>query len=213
VGCALVLNWPRLVAFGRDELKGWITRWDGAVDDYAGLHPVEEAMRLHDEAKFTTRGRPPKMKEKGAWHRPDGTGRTVTIGVRENGKRLNVYEKGMQLGCPWHPWVRWELQLGKKGRIVPWQALLEPGRYFVGAYPKALSWVQEEMTRVKTLQKQTQISYDAAVEHARRQCGRTLNLVAKVEGSVEKAFEKLRREGVPQRVKHPAVEDPEGWIE
>ena len=40
--------------------------------------------------------------------------------------------------CPGHPWVRWELSLGNKGRVIPWDVLLEPGRYVVGAYPKAL---------------------------------------------------------------------------
>ena len=211
--CALILDWPALVALGRDELRGRITRWDGAVDDYVGLHTVEEAIRLHDEGKFTTRGRPPKMDQDGNWHRPDGTGRTVSIGVRENGKRLSVYEKGMQLGCPWHPWVRWELSLGNKGRVIPWEVLLEPGRYVVGAYPKALGWVQEKMSRIRTLQKQTQISYEAAVAQAKRQFGPTLNLVVQVEGSAEKAVELLRRDGVPRRVQHPAVENPEGWIE
>jgi phage replication initiation protein len=211
--CSLVMDWRALVAFGRDELKGRITRWDGAVDDYAGVHPVEEAIRLHEEGRFTAGGRTPKMKQYGNWAHPDGTGRSVTIGVREHGKRLSVYEKGMELGCPEHPWVRWELSLGNRGRVIPWEVLLEPGRYLVGAYPKALGWVQEEMSRIRTLQKQTQISYDAAVQHTKRQCGRTINLVVKVEGSVEKAFEKLRREGLPKRVQHPAVEDPEGWIE
>jgi phage replication initiation protein len=211
--CALILDWPALFGLGHDELGGKITRWDGAVDDYAGLHTVEEAVRLHDESKFTTRGRPPIMDQKGNWHRPNGLGRTVEIGARENGKRLLVYEKGMQLGCPWHPWVRWELSYGNKGRVIPWEVLLEPGRYVVGAYPKALGWVQEEMSRIRTLQKQTQISYDAAVAQAKRQFGPTLNLVLQVEGSAEKAVELLRRDGVPRRVQHPAVENPEGWIE
>jgi phage replication initiation protein len=119
----------------------------------------------------------------------------------------------MELGCPGHPWVRWELSLGNKGRVIPWEVLLEPGRYVVGAYPKALGWVQEEMSRIRTLQKQTQISYDAAVAQAKRQFGPTLNLVLQVEGSAEKAVELLRRDGVPRRVQHPAVENPEGWID
>jgi phage replication initiation protein len=211
--CAVVANWRALVILGRDELRGRITRWDGAVDDYGGLHPVEEAIRLHQEGKFTAGGRPPKMKQHGNWTSPDGTGRSVVIGNREHGKRLSVYEKGMELGCPGHPWVRWELSLGNKGRVIPWEVLLEPGRYVVGAYPKALGWVQEEMSRIRTLQKQTQISYDAAVAQAKRQFGPTLNLVLQVEGSAEKAVELLRRDGVPRRVQHPAVENPEGWIE
>lgn len=213
IACALILDWPALVAFCRDELRGKITRWDGAVDDYAGLHTVEDAIRLHEEGKFSSGGRPPKKKEHGAWKTPDGTGRSVVVGNRKNGKRLSVYEKGMELGCPWHPWVRWELSLGNKGRVIPWEVLLEPGRYVVGAYPKALGWVQEEMSRIVTLQKQTQISYDAAVAQAKRQFGPTLNLVLQVEGSAEKAVELLRRDGVPRRIQHPAVENPEGWIE
>jgi len=40
----------------------------------------------------------------------------------------------MQLGWLFHPWVRWELSYGNKGREVPWDVLLEPGRYVVGAY-------------------------------------------------------------------------------
>lgn len=211
--CSLILDWPGFVAFARDELNGRITRWDGAVDDYAGAHPVDDAIRLHEQGMFTAGGRAPKMKQYGNWAHPDGTGRSVTIGIREHGKRLSVYEKGMELGCPGHPWVRWELSLGNRGRVVPWEVLLEPGSYVVGAYPKALSWVQEAMSRIRTLQKQTQISYDAAVAHARKQFGPTLNLVLKVEGSAEKAVEVLRRDGVPRRVRHPAVEDPEGWIE
>jgi phage replication initiation protein len=211
--CAVVEDWSALVTFARDELGGRITRWDGAVDDYAGVHGVEEAIRLHQEGKFTTGGHPPKMKQFGNWAAPDGTGRSVAIGIREHGKRLLVYEKGMELGCPWHPWVRWELTLGNKGRVIPWEVLLEPGRYVVGAYPNALGWVQEEMTRIRTLQKRTQISYEAAVAQAKRQFGPTLNLVLQVEGSAERAVELLRRDGVPRRVKHPAVDNPEGWIE
>ena len=213
VGCAVILDWPAVVAFGRGELQGRITRWDGAVDDYAGLHGVEEAVRSHKEGMFGTGGRKPKMKQHGNWADPDGTGRSVTIGMRKHGKRLIVYEKGMQLGCPWHPWVRWEVGIGNKGREVPWDVLLEPGRYVAGSYPKVLDWVQEQMSRIRTLQKQTQISYEAAVEQARKQFGPTLNMVLKVEGSAEKAVNKLRRDGVPRRVRHPAVEDPEGWIE
>ena len=211
--CSVILDWPALVALGECELHGRITRWDGAVDDYAGQHPVEEAIRLHAEGKFNAGGRPPKLMQHGNWVNPDGTGRTVVIGIREHGKRLSVYEKGMELGCPGHPWVRWELSLGNKNRIIPWEVLLEPGRYVVGAYPKALCWVQKEMARIRTLQKQTQISYEAAVAQARRQFGPTLNLVLQVEGSAEKAVEILRRDGVPGRVRHPAVENPEGWIE
>lgn len=211
--CALVNDWSAVVQLGRDEWGGHITRWDGAVDDYLGVHGVDEALRLHQEGLFGSGGNQPKCKVHGGWFPPDGSGRSVQIGRRENGKRLLVYEKGMQLGLAWHPWVRWELSYGNKGRDVPWEVLLEPGAYVVGAYPKALAWVQETMSRVRTLQKQTQIGYDTAMHHARNQFGHLLSLAVEVEGSPEKAVAKLVRPGVPRRVRHPAVKDPEGWIE
>jgi phage replication initiation protein len=135
------------------------------------------------------------------------------VGQRVNGKRIQVYEKGMQLGAPFHPWVRWEVTLGNKGREVPWEVLLEPGRYVAGAYPKALGWLGCEMSRVRTLQKQTQIGYEAAVGNARNQVGPLLNLMEQVEGSPEAVLAKLRRDGIPRRVQHPAVQNPEAWIE
>jgi phage replication initiation protein len=211
--CALVDDWAALVALGRDEWKGRITRWDGAVDDYLGAHSVEEALALFEKGGFGVGGREPQMRQYGNWAKPDGRGRSIEIGARDNGKRLMVYEKGMQLGFPFHPWCRWELSYGNRGRIVPWEVLLEPGRYVAGAYPKALSWVQDEMSRVLTLQRQTQIGYDASVKAARNQVGALLNLMVEVEGSAENAVAKLIRPGMPRRVRHPAVKNPEGWIE
>src|SRR5690349_490965 len=58
-GCALVPHWPRLLAFLRDELKGRITRWDGAVDDFSGVHPVGEAVKLYLAGAFNAGGRRP----------------------------------------------------------------------------------------------------------------------------------------------------------
>ena len=211
--CALVNDWGAVVALGRDEWQGRITRWDGAVDDYVGTHPVEAALALYEGGSFGSGGREPQMSQYGNWAKPDGRGRSIAIGRRENGKRLMVYEKGMQLGCIFHPWVRWELSYGNKGREVPWEVLLEPGRYVVGAYPKALAWVQEAMSRVRTLQKQTQIGYDASIKTARNQVGSLVNLMVQVEGSADNVIAKLIRPGVPRRVRHPAVENPEGWIE
>lgn len=36
--CALVRNWAGLVELLRDKLGGHISRWDGAADDYEGVH-------------------------------------------------------------------------------------------------------------------------------------------------------------------------------
>jgi phage replication initiation protein len=202
--CALIRDWHKVVEFGRDKLKGRITRWDGAVDDYVGLHSVDYALELYLSGKFGTGGRLPQMKQHGNWALPDGRGRGIEIGARENGKRLQVYEKGMQLGEPWHPWVRWEATIGNKGRVVPWDVLLEPGRYVVGAYPKPLGWVQKEMSRIATLQKQATISYSAMKYSARQAYGKLFSVMLEVEGSPEKVVDLLVRPGVPARLNHPA---------
>ena len=35
----------------------------------------------------------------------------------------------------------------------------------------------------------------------------------RVEGSAEKVVEKLRRKGVPKRLKHPFTDTPDEWLE
>ena len=211
--CALVHDWAAAMEFGERELRGRITRWDGAVDDYLGKHSVDGAISLYTEGLFGAGGRLPKLRQYGNWLSPDGSGRSVEIGNRKNGKRLLVYEKSMQLGAKFHPWTRWELSLGNHNREIPWSVLLQPGQYVAGAYPKALAWVREEMSRIATLQKQTQISYEHGVKHGSLQVGRLINVMLQVEGSPERVVEMLIRPGHPRRLQHPAVENPEGWIE
>lgn len=211
--CSVVPDWPTLIQYGRDQLRGRITRWDGAIDDYRGDHGVDEAVSGYLKGDFGTGGRRPSMKQFGNWIEPDGSGRSIAIGKREHGKRLQVYEKGMQLGAKWHPWTRWEVSVGSTDRVIPWEVLLEPGSYAVGAFPRALSWVQSEASRIATIQKQTQIGYDALVDHASRQYGPFLKLMRQVEGSAEKVLERLEREGIPKRLQHPAMPNPREWIE
>lgn len=211
--CSVVPDWSALVAYGRDQLGAKITRWDGAVDDYQGLHGVDEALAGYLRGDFGNGGRRPSMKQMGNWAEPDGSGRSIAIGKREHGKRLQVYEKGMQLGAKWHPWTRWEVSLGSTGRVIPWEVLLEPGGYAVGAFPRALSWVQADASRIATIQKQAQLGYDALVDHASRQYGPFLRLMRQVEGSAEKVLERLERDGLPKRLQHPALPNPGEWIE
>ena len=109
--------------------------------------------------------------------------------------------------------MRWEVSLGNTGRDIPWDVVLEPGRYAVGAYPDALSWAQKEATRIATLRKQTQINYDSLVKYASIQYGPLLRIMVQVEGSPEKVLEKLERQGTPKRLKHPAIDRPEEWLE
>ena len=202
--CHLVPDWNELIVFLRDRLGGRISRWDGAVDDFDGIHSVNLALQMYDDGEFNSGGNEPTCEQRGNWRKPDGKGRTLYVGKRENGKMARIYEKGMQLGSPWHPWVRWEVELHNTSRIIPFEVLLEPGRYVAGTYP-ALRWVKDEMERIRTIQKTGKISYDFLVHHAGNAYGKLINTMIAVEGSPEKVLEKLRRDGIPSRLDTPSL--------
>lgn len=205
--CHLVPDWEKLIILLRDRLGGRISRWDGAVDDYQGAHSVDIALQMYDEGRFNSGGNEPSCEQRGNWRKPDGKGRTLYVGKRENGKMLRAYEKGMQLGKPWDPWVRWEVELHNTDRVIPFDVLLEPGKYVAGAYPKALNWIQEEMQRILTIKKTGKITYDKLVTHASNGYGKLINVMLELEGSAEKVVEKLQREGIPKRLDTPSLTD------
>ena len=213
LACALVKDWIGLRQFLEVRLGARITRWDGAVDDVQGIHTVDMSVDLYKSGAFGCGGRRPTCDQRGNWIELNGCGRTFYVGKRENGKMLRVYEKGMELGIPWHPWVRHEVEMHNRDRVIPWDVLQQPGFYVVGAYPKALAWVQEEMQRIKTLQKEVSISYDVLTHHASRCYGKLFTVMLEQEGSAEAVLNKLMREGRPARLAHPAFTAPGGGLE
>lgn len=209
--CHMVPSWKNLVILIRDKYQGKITRWDGAVDDYHGTHSVDTAVQYYLDGKFNAGGKTPGCDQKGNWLLPDGRGRTFYVGKRENGKMLRVYEKGMQLGAKWHPWVRWELELHSVDRVIPWDVLLEPGKYVAGAYPKATGWIQQDMSRIRTIQNTAQISYDYMTACTSMSFGKHLKVMLEIEGSAERVLQKVVRDGIPKRLDLPIVDKNEGW--
>ena len=115
--------------------------------------------------------------------------------------------KGKQLGDPDSPWVRWELELHNTDREIPFDVLLQPGRYVAGAYP-ATSWVQAEASRIRTIQKTGEISYAYLKHYASVGYGKLLNVMLETEGSAERVVEVLRRSGVPSRLALPSIPEP-----
>jgi len=114
--CHTIPDWPALIKLLRDRYNARITRWDGAVDDYEGVHSVDWAVEQYKSGGFTNGGNKPSCKQIGNWIEPDGSGRTFYVGKRANGKMLRVYEKGMQCGQKFHPWVRWEVNIPRQSR-------------------------------------------------------------------------------------------------
>lgn len=210
--CSLIQNWKSVVSYFETYRHARITRWDGAVDDFEGQHTVDICAELYLANQFNSGGNKPRADQKGNWLIPDGNGRTFNVGRRENGKMLRVYEKGMQLGWQWHPWVRWEIELHNTDRVVPWDVLLNPGQYFVGAYPKALGWAQSEMCRIKTVQRQQTVSYEHLIGCASAAYGPLINVMLEVESNQDAVIQKLIRPGIPKRLRHPLVDRPSGFI-
>jgi phage replication initiation protein len=133
-------TWPILSTFLSTRYNAHITRWDGAVDDYEGHHSVDWSVKQYMDNQFNAGGNKPSCNQQGNWIDPDGSGRTFYVGKRKNGKLIRIYEKGKQLGDPNSPWVRWEVELHNKQRVIPWDVLINPGPYVAGAYP-CTQWV------------------------------------------------------------------------
>lgn len=194
--------WPHLITLIRDEYHGRITRWDGAADDYEGIHSIEWALDQYESGGFKSGGNRPKANAYGDWINNEGRGRTLYIGSRKNGKLVRIYEKGNQLGDPNSPWVRWELELRSKDRHIPWEVFLEPGPYVAGAFP-CMTWIHDEVSRIRTYKESVAIGYDFLTHCARQAYGRHLNVMLAVEKDPAKVLEKLIRPGKPARLDMP----------
>jgi len=162
------VNWAAMYSVCEDfEIK--ITRCDVAYDDRDGVHTVSEAKALYESGAFVLGGRNPSARYIDSY----GGGNTFYVGRRENGKMLRVYEKGKQLGDKDSVWTRWELQLGCKDRVIPYDILLTPLAFLRGAYPVAMSWLVDVVGQVvKTVKRKSGIVFDAAIMFAKRQVGR-----------------------------------------
>ncbi len=202
-GCALIPDWRDAAYFFEEVLKGRITRWDGAVDDFEGQYSVDQALTWYREGQFNI-GRKPSYRQVGPWDEPTDEGRTFYVGARKNGKLIRIYEKGKQLGDGASKWVRWELELHNVDRLIPFDVLLEPGRYVAGAYP-CTKWIRQEASRIRTFQKSGEITYAHLSHFLRIAYGRMINVMMEVEGNSERVIELLRLPGSPARLDPQSV--------
>lgn len=166
----------RLISLG-ETLKARITRADLAADFFNGEYTVEKADSDDSAGLFSLGARSPKIQHLGNWKRPDGSGRTLMVGSRDSGKLLRIYEKGLQLGGIfsdiYKDWVRVELELHNRDRVIPWSVLLDAGQYLAGAYP-ALSFISKEQTKIKTKKNIVKATVERAKQTIKHQFGRYL---------------------------------------
>ncbi|MBF0266101.1 MAG: replication initiation factor domain-containing protein [Gammaproteobacteria bacterium] len=138
--CTLISqsSWKPFKELLSEEYDGKITRWDGAVDDYEGKHEFNFALKQYYSGGFNNGGNRPQLSQRGNWEFEDGKGKTLYIGNRDNGKYLRIYEKGKQLGDSNSKWIRWEIELRSKDRVIPWD-----GKWIPEADPNAGSKANE----------------------------------------------------------------------
>lgn len=197
--CALISDWPALQAWG-EQYKASITRIDLAHDDLNGdVISIDVGLEWKSAGHFDLNGRPAKallIDDLGS-----GDGKTFYVGKRANGKMLRIYEKGKQLGDSQSPWVRVEVELRNKSRLIPWDAVIKPGNYLAGAYP-CLAYLSGVQDKIKTISKAVEITLESSVEHLHQTGGKLINVLMHVHsGDAFAVVNELKRDGIPQRLK------------
>jgi phage replication initiation protein len=215
MGCSLVEDWQAVFVTMQD-LDARITRADVALDLMQG-YTVEQFDDMYSVGQFNCGGRIPirKMVESGDLSGRDRLGKTLYLGKKKNGKELCIYQKGRQLGNQDSEWVRVEVRFGSKDRVIPHDIVLNPNKYFAGAYI-ALQYLidtipQKILTDKKELATQ---EFDMAMAHLLHYCkiayGKLFSCMeAKgVEGEetdYKALFESVRVKGVPRRLEKSTV--------
>ena len=201
-GCAAArVGWElRVHDFLASAQNAKITRLDLAHDDIGGDYftlPILEA--CFENGYFNCGGKNPDIELRGNWKNPNGKGRTINIGHRTNGKFFRGYEKGCQLGSTVSKWVRCEVEFKSVDRIIPFDSLRYPSQYFAASYP-IFEHLSENSSRILTIQKTVELSYERTKKWLKHQCGSGLNLVNEMEG----------REGITQLFKEGKL--PKGVV-
>lgn len=207
--CHRVQDWNAVRLWGETS-DAVITRVDLAHDDLDGDEvSIATALDWLREGRFNSSGRPPAAQlidDLGT-----NKGKTLYVGNRGNGKCLRVYEKGKQLGDASSSWVRAEVELRNKGRVVPWDVVTDAGRYLAGAYP-ALGFLSAEQSRLRTMRRAGEISYAAMVKNLRAQGGKSLHVMSIVHGGdASGVLLQVVREGLPKRLAGYSNDELRQW--
>mgnify|MGYP001315125172 CR=1 FL=1 len=176
-GCGHVPRWHHVHTIARD-LGAHLTRLDIAVDDFEGeFFDVDHFRNLYHQGAFTMNGRPPSAR----FISDEGTNNGCSLYIGQKGhKELNVYEKGKQLGDKESDYTRCELRLYAKRLDLPLDALINPGRYFAGAYPALEELIFGELDRLQVKARMVNPSAKAMVAFISTQAGTALYSLWKV---------------------------------
>ena len=185
-GCATARRgWEHeLYKFLKEKaIRPKITRLDLAHDDINGEYlSVHEMDNLETSGGFHCGGSRPEVQYHGNWKHKDpyNKGLTLAIGNRSSGKYARFYEKGKQLGDKESKWTRAEVEFKSADRVIPFEALIEPSAFFMGAYPCFKSLFKyENSERIKTNIKSSAVSLTHAIDVIKHQFGKYFTFFSK----------------------------------
>lgn len=211
-GCQLVRDWEPFRDL-LDDLGAKITRVDLALDFLSGEYTVDDAVHLYEEGGFQLGGRPPKSAVAGDWL-GGKAGRTLYVGDSKNGKMLRVYEKGKQLGDEASAWTRFEVQIGSRDRLIPYDVLTRRDAFFAGCYSALESMVMRAAERIKTERKSGEVSVSHLLYHLKRCYGKLLHICEHEIGVTNADLvQELRVFGLPRRVNVSSLAAGISWAD
>lgn len=168
-------------------LDAVLTRVDTAIDDYDGVFTLDDVKQWYAAGVMATSSAWPKYKYISDENEYCNSGMsfggsTIYVGKKENGKEMCMYEKGKAMGDAFSNWLRFEVRLYKKDRILPWDMIVNPTNYvrgFCPAFDAAFSVVSLITDRIKTIKKKLDTSLQHLVYHMQRSYGAVLNLLSR----------------------------------
>lgn len=210
--CGLMVDWETFQDLLENLPDCKITRCDLACDFHEGEKTVDDAVEMFKRGEFNMNGKPPENNETGDWL-IGKRGRTFYVGKRIAGKQLCIYEKGKQLGDYESNWTRYELRLGNKNRVIPFDILTNPDKYFAGAYPALQAILQDvEGERIKTFTKEGHISMVQLTYHLRRCYGKYFATVKEASDyDISELIEAITVSGAPNRLDPACTKAKLSW--
>ena len=206
-GCAVVEDWQAVYATLQD-LDARITRCDLAVDFLEGQYSLEQVEDMYFAGQFNAGGRIPKYyrHEGGDLNSRGCLGRTFEIGRRASGKLVRAYEKGKQLGNQESNWLRIEIELHNKNRVIPHDVILKTAEYFAGAHKALEGFIEAASRKIPTLQRQHEDELTRRVRHMRNQYGKTIDQACKFyEDDFAALIADIRMTGIPASMHKTAL--------
>lgn len=196
----------QLFKFLENAHRGKITRIDLAHDDIKGEYlNVYELDKLESAGGFHCGGARSSVRHDGNWKYkdPNNQGLTLYVGNRASGKMMRAYEKGKQLGEVNSKWTRVEVEYKSADRNIPFDVLLNPSAYFMGAYPCFETLFQFETSeKIKTKKKTVEVTLDHSFEVIKKQFGKYFAYFKKVM-PLEEVIERVRHDDeniIPSRL-------------